>query len=81
MLFRSILRITFSTLKPDSKEIFYRYRILASQGRKSWDVIADKSNNTADDAMIIFSWRTRSRPDSSGLKMSVYLMAGSLFMT
>lgn len=37
-----------STLKPDSKEIFYRYRILASQDGKSWDVIADKSNNTAD---------------------------------
>jgi hypothetical protein len=37
-----------STLRPDSKEIFYRYKILASHDGKSWDVIADKSKNTAD---------------------------------
>ena len=37
-----------SKLKPGSKEIFYRYRILASKDGKSWDVLADKSNNTAD---------------------------------
>jgi xylan 1,4-beta-xylosidase len=38
-----------SNLKPDSKNISYRYRILASDDMKSWNVIADKSNN-ADDA-------------------------------
>jgi hypothetical protein len=37
-----------STLKPDSRDIFYRYRILASHDGKSWDVIADKSNNSTD---------------------------------
>lgn len=37
-----------STLRPDSREIFYRYKILASQDGSSWDVIADKSQNTAD---------------------------------
>ncbi len=37
-----------STLKPGNKNIFYRYRIMASDDGKSWDVIADKSNNTAD---------------------------------
>lgn len=37
-----------STLKPDSKHIFYRYRILASNDGKSWDVIADKSKNKVD---------------------------------
>ncbi|MDM8001540.1 MAG: discoidin domain-containing protein, partial [Bacteroidota bacterium] len=37
-----------STLKPGSKEIFYRYKILASKDGKSWDVIADKSDNAAD---------------------------------
>jgi len=37
-----------STLKPGSREIFYRYKILASHDGKSWDVIADKSNNAAD---------------------------------
>jgi hypothetical protein len=37
-----------STLRPDSKEIFYRYKILASHDGKSWDVIADKSKNRAD---------------------------------
>jgi hypothetical protein len=37
-----------STLMPGSKEISYRYKIMASQDGKSWDVIADKSNNTAD---------------------------------
>ena len=37
-----------STLNPGSREIFYRYRILASQDGESWNVIADKSSNTAD---------------------------------
>ena len=37
-----------STLKPGSKEIFYRYKIMASDDGKSWDLIADKSTNTAD---------------------------------
>ena len=37
-----------STLKPDSKNIFYSYRILASDNGKEWEVIADKSNNTVD---------------------------------
>jgi xylan 1,4-beta-xylosidase len=37
-----------SNLKPDSKNIYYCYRILASDDGKSWDVIIDKSNNTAD---------------------------------
>ena len=37
-----------SKLKPDSKNIYYCYRILASNDGKSWDVIVDKSNNTAD---------------------------------
>ncbi|MFZ2286976.1 MAG: family 43 glycosylhydrolase [Bacteroidales bacterium] len=39
-----------STLKPDSRDVFYQYRILASADGKSWDVIADKSKNTADAA-------------------------------
>jgi hypothetical protein len=37
-----------SNLKPDSKNVYYCYRILASDDGKSWDIIADKSNNTAD---------------------------------
>jgi len=37
-----------SNLKPDSRNIYYCYRILASDDGKSWDVIVDKSNNTAD---------------------------------
>jgi xylan 1,4-beta-xylosidase len=37
-----------SRLKPDSKNIFYCYRILASDNGKSWKVIVDKSNNTQD---------------------------------
>lgn len=37
-----------STLKPGSSDIFYRYRVLASGDGKSWDVIADRSKNTAD---------------------------------
>lgn len=37
-----------STLKPDSRDIFYRYRILASGDGKSWEVIANKSRNTVD---------------------------------
>ncbi len=35
-------------LKPDSKEVFYCYRILASDDQKRWKVIVDKSNNTKD---------------------------------
>lgn len=37
-----------SKLKPDSKDIYYCYRILASNDKKSWKVIADKSNNRKD---------------------------------
>lgn len=37
-----------SKLKPDSKVIYYCYRILASNDGKSWDVIVDKSKNTKD---------------------------------
>jgi xylan 1,4-beta-xylosidase len=37
-----------SNLKPDSNNINYDYRILASNDGKSWDIIVDKSNNTAD---------------------------------
>ena len=37
-----------SHLKPDSKNILYCYRILASNDGKSWDVIVDKSNNSKD---------------------------------
>jgi hypothetical protein len=37
-----------SNLKPESKNISYCYRILASDDGKSWDIIVDKSNNTAD---------------------------------
>lgn len=37
-----------SKLKPDSKDIYYCYRISASADGKSWDVIIDKSNNTTD---------------------------------
>ncbi len=37
-----------SNLKPDSKDIFYSYRILGSADNKNWDVIVDKSNNTTD---------------------------------
>jgi xylan 1,4-beta-xylosidase len=37
-----------SKLMPDSKDIYYCYRILASDDGKSWDVIVDKSNNTTD---------------------------------
>jgi len=37
-----------SNLKPDSKNIFYCYRILASNDGKSWDIIVDKSNNITD---------------------------------
>jgi xylan 1,4-beta-xylosidase len=35
-------------LKPDSKNLQYCYRILASDDQKSWKVITDKSNNTED---------------------------------
>jgi len=37
-----------SNLNPDSINIYYCYRILGSNDGKSWDVIIDKSNNTAD---------------------------------
>jgi hypothetical protein len=37
-----------SRLKPDSKDIYYCYRILASTDKKSWNVIVDKSNNRKD---------------------------------
>ena len=37
-----------STLKPDSKNICYRYRILASNDKTNWEVIVDKSNNNKD---------------------------------
>jgi xylan 1,4-beta-xylosidase len=37
-----------STHKPESKDIYYSYRILASADNKNWDVIVDKSNNTVD---------------------------------
>jgi hypothetical protein len=35
-------------LKPDSKNLQYCYKILASDDQKSWKVIVDKSNNTKD---------------------------------
>jgi xylan 1,4-beta-xylosidase len=37
-----------SKLMPDSKDIYYCYRILTSKDGKSWDVIVDKGNNTTD---------------------------------
>jgi xylan 1,4-beta-xylosidase len=37
-----------SKLKSDSKDIYYCYRILASNDGKSWNVIVDKSNNRQD---------------------------------
>ncbi|MCX6335451.1 MAG: family 43 glycosylhydrolase [Bacteroidia bacterium] len=37
-----------STLKPDSKNISYWYRILASNDKTNWEVIVDKSNNNED---------------------------------
>jgi xylan 1,4-beta-xylosidase len=37
-----------STLRPDSKNISYGYRLLASADGETWDVIVDKSNSTAD---------------------------------
>ena len=37
-----------SALKPDSKDIYYQYRILASNDGQSWDVLCDKSNNITD---------------------------------
>ena len=37
-----------SGLKPDSKNIFYCYRIMASDNQKTWKVIVDKSNNNSD---------------------------------
>jgi xylan 1,4-beta-xylosidase len=35
-------------LNPDSKNLQYCYKILASDDQKSWKVIVDKSNNTVD---------------------------------
>jgi xylan 1,4-beta-xylosidase len=35
-------------LKPDSRNLQYCYRILASDDQKGWKVIVDKSNNTTD---------------------------------
>lgn len=37
-----------SNLNPDSKEIYYCYRIMASNDGKSWELIVDRSNNTKD---------------------------------
>jgi hypothetical protein len=37
-----------SKLKPDSKNLQYCYRILASDDQKTWKVIVDKSTNTKD---------------------------------
>ena len=37
-----------SKLQPDSKDIFYCYRVLASDDGQKWKVIVDKSNNTQD---------------------------------
>lgn len=37
-----------ANLKPDSKNLQYCYKILASDDQKSWKVIVDKSNNTRD---------------------------------
>ena len=37
-----------STLKPDSKNIYYQFRIFASNDGKSWDMVVDKSNNMQD---------------------------------
>ncbi|MGC1391823.1 MAG: family 43 glycosylhydrolase [Bacteroidales bacterium] len=37
-----------SKLKPDSKNLQYCYRILASSDQKSWKVVVDRSNNTMD---------------------------------
>ncbi len=37
-----------SALRPGSTEIFYRYRIMASDDGQSWEVIADMGSNTAD---------------------------------
>jgi hypothetical protein len=37
-----------ANLKPDSKNLQYCYRILASDNQKTWKVIIDKSNNTED---------------------------------
>jgi hypothetical protein len=37
-----------SGLKPDSRDIYYQFRILASNDNKKWSVIVDKSKNTTD---------------------------------
>jgi len=35
-------------LKPESRNIYYRYRVLASDDQKSWKEIVDRSTNTTD---------------------------------
>lgn len=37
-----------SALKPGRRDIYYRYRILSSNDGNNWEVVIDKSNNTAD---------------------------------
>ncbi|HEX2921644.1 MAG TPA: family 43 glycosylhydrolase [Bacteroidales bacterium] len=37
-----------SALKAGSKDIYYQYKILASENGTDWNVIVDKSNNTVD---------------------------------
>jgi xylan 1,4-beta-xylosidase len=37
-----------SKLKPENRDIFYRYRILASNDLKTWKTVIDKSANTGD---------------------------------
>jgi len=37
-----------SNLKPDSKNVYYQFRILASNDKQKWSVIVDKSKNTTD---------------------------------
>ncbi len=37
-----------ATMKPDSRNLQYCYRILASNDQKAWKVLIDKSNNTTD---------------------------------
>jgi xylan 1,4-beta-xylosidase len=38
-----------ANLKPDSKNLQYCYRILASNDQKVWNIIVDKSSNTRDE--------------------------------
>lgn len=37
-----------STLKPDSRDIYYQYKLYASEDGNDWQVIADYSSNTKD---------------------------------